>query len=318
MRALGVTAIIPTTLRTEVSEAIRSVRAQRFELPIEIVAVVDRSESECTDVELLRVNGADQVVFTGGNRRGGFARNLGVAHASGDWLAFLDDDDTWAPNKIAAQVEAASSHSAATRTVFATRVVQAIRGETRTSRPVPDRPITESERIEDYLFRKRRPVIGRAGVFTSTLFVSQELARGVAWDTHLARHQDWDWLMRLQLEGAKFLQLDTVGATIWMGSAGSISASANWEQSLSWARRWKQSWSRQTYVDFVAGQAMRYATQARSARGIASTVQEIMRSRRFPNLGPLLLGLGGLVPRKLALRSLLRSGSTVESNPINV
>lgn len=34
------------------------------------------------------------------------ARNLGVAHATGEWVAFLDDDDVWHPERIEEQLRA--------------------------------------------------------------------------------------------------------------------------------------------------------------------------------------------------------------------
>jgi glycosyltransferase involved in cell wall biosynthesis len=55
------------------------------------------------------------------------ARNRGVAEASGTWIAFVDDDDLWAPDKLVSQVRAAEEESRSWAYVGAVNVSEDLR-----------------------------------------------------------------------------------------------------------------------------------------------------------------------------------------------
>lgn len=98
-----VTCVVPTHLRADyLAEAIRAAASQTLQ-PCEILVVSDvddeATERACTEaaaelmvpVRLIRNRSA-----TGASA----SRNMGVTHAAGDLLAFLDDDDLWLPDYL--------------------------------------------------------------------------------------------------------------------------------------------------------------------------------------------------------------------------
>ena len=92
-----------------VQRAVDSVLDQTY--PVAEVIVVDDGSTDNTR-EVLAVYG-DRIKYVH-QANGGIssARNTGMRHASHPWVAFLDADDRWLPEKIARQVEVAEADPA--------------------------------------------------------------------------------------------------------------------------------------------------------------------------------------------------------------
>src|SRR5262245_30125310 len=75
------------------------------------VIVVDDGSTDDTPARLAR-HGTAITVVRQENRGPGAARNAGFRVARGDYLAFLDHDDLWAPAKLERQVDVARRNPA--------------------------------------------------------------------------------------------------------------------------------------------------------------------------------------------------------------
>jgi glycosyltransferase involved in cell wall biosynthesis len=89
-----------------VREAVDTALAQTH--PDTEVIVVDDSSTDETPA-ILAAYGDRIRVHRQPNTGVGGARNTGMRLATGDWVAFLDADDVWAPRKIEAQLHAAGN-----------------------------------------------------------------------------------------------------------------------------------------------------------------------------------------------------------------
>jgi glycosyltransferase involved in cell wall biosynthesis len=103
----SVSVIIPVFNRARTIErALTSVLSQSF-TDWEIIVVDDGSSDDSAAVckAWLEQHAQGRSVFLQTSNRGvSSARNLGVAHAQSEWLAFLDSDDEWLPLKLDRQM----------------------------------------------------------------------------------------------------------------------------------------------------------------------------------------------------------------------
>lgn len=98
-----VSAIIPFFNRVDwLCEAVQSVIDQTYN-NIEIIVVNDGSEEDVSG--FLEKYGVKIIYKYKKNGGAATARNLGMKIASGEYLAFLDSDDIWLPNKTKMQIE---------------------------------------------------------------------------------------------------------------------------------------------------------------------------------------------------------------------
>jgi glycosyltransferase involved in cell wall biosynthesis len=98
-----VSVIIPTYNRLPMlKEAIHSVLNQNFE-DFELI-VVDDGSTDGTAEEIRKYGGRVKLLHHSENRGVSAARNRGILHSRGKYIAFLDSDDLWVKGKLKIQV----------------------------------------------------------------------------------------------------------------------------------------------------------------------------------------------------------------------
>jgi GT2 family glycosyltransferase len=175
--------------RAFVADALESLLAQSRE-DVEIIAVDDGSGDGTSDV-LRRYDDRVKVLLLAVNQGISGARNSGAAHATGDYLIFLDGDDAFLPWAL----DVYSTIGRARRPVVIIGSLQWFAGEL----PRAEERPPEVQFIEyRYYFMKDRS-LGAHGVATA---VDTRFFRQVGgWGPELPVCEDYDLMWRLGLSG---------------------------------------------------------------------------------------------------------------------
>lgn len=242
-QAPWVSAIIPTRDRpVMVRRAVKSVLVQTCE-HVEAIVVVDGPDA-ATRAALEELHDPRvRIISLEESVGGGEARNIGVAAAAGQWIALLDDDDEWLPEKISTQLILAAQEPD-DRVVIVSNFIACSEKDDLLK---PVRPPRSGEPFSEYLFTPH------CGYQTSTFFCSRRLFREVPFTRGLKGCQDLDWFLRIMAHPRVRLRIAQEPLTIYHvpESRASVSRGFSWQFRLGWGRSQRHLMTARAYSLFV-------------------------------------------------------------------
>ena len=181
-----ISVIIPLyNRRDEIGRAVASALRQS-RAPDEIIVVDDASRDGSADAVAALDDKRVRLLRHERNRGAAAARNTGIAAAASDWIALLDSDDEWEPEKLARQIDTLRGAPDAPGAGVTGYVIRDYRtGEERAFTP------RSEDATLDALVWGCPLGVGSTLLARRSIFV--EIG---AFDADLPRLEDWEWLMR--------------------------------------------------------------------------------------------------------------------------
>jgi len=182
-----ISVILPTYNRAQfLKDAIDSVLAQTYR-DFELIVVDDGSSDSTREV----FNGFcdERVVYLAhrNNKGAAAARNTGIQHAKGKYIAFIDDDDVWMPNKLEKLVEKISASVERVGVIYAWQEVRSRKDDSLMWMVTPKMKgnlkgeFLYGQKIGGIPFLIRKKCFDTVGLFDESLMAAQ----------------DWDMLKRI-------------------------------------------------------------------------------------------------------------------------
>ncbi len=244
-----VSVIIPTYNRAGIiRRTIESVQAQTYK-NVEIIIVDDASKDNTEEVVKAIKDEKIRYLPNVNNQGASITRNNGVEAARGEYVAFLDSDDVWLPNKIELQLPLLYNHPKKEKVVGYTQVTN---DEGVSVSIIPDRAKKEDESLADYLF------VNGGLMQTGTLMMPTKLAVETPFRPGIVPHEDPDLCLRLEEKGACFVFVDKP-LTVWNNDKRGNRATgmSDYLVSLNWIKEYEGVISPKAYRGVLVTEVVR-------------------------------------------------------------
>jgi len=300
-----VTAIIPTCNRPPlVRRAVDSALAQT-ESRIEVLVVIDGPDPDTMSALASVADGRLRTIQLADRRGAGAARNRGIEEAAGRWVALLDDDDEWLPEKLATQLALAEASGWPSPIVSSRLIARTPDADLLLPRrlPEPGEPVSEYLTVRHHVFR------GEGFLSTSTLLAPTELFRAVPFSVGLPHMQDLDWVLRASQRPDVGLECSVEPLTIRHDEDDRprISGAKDWRTTFDWVTSNRDLFTPRAYAAALMGLVSALAAPTHDRRALRVILREAVRDGRPTALEYATFAQVWLIPRSFrhALRARL-------------
>jgi glycosyltransferase involved in cell wall biosynthesis len=181
----AITVVIPVFNRAHiVGQAISSVLAQDVPGWSIDVVIVDDGSSDDLDGALSKFGEGVACLRHVRNKGAAAARNTGIAAAGGEYVAFLDSDDTWLPGKLTAQIKFMETHGH--RVSCTAYLLKRPNAPEFVSPRYATRALGLPDLVWGCFVSPGSTLVGRREIFVQIGGLDEEMQR----------LEDWDWLLR--------------------------------------------------------------------------------------------------------------------------
>jgi glycosyltransferase involved in cell wall biosynthesis len=175
-----------------IADTLASVLAQT--IPINEILVVDDGSADET-AEIAQAFGPPVRVIRTARSNQATARNVGIQQASSEWIAFVDADDLWEPNKLARQMQELALHPEAEVCYTGRTDFSMENGEMKFIRTIGGEPVSEM-----YV-----SMMGRCSFFPSCVVIRKSTLVALGgFNQDPSWAEDWDLWVRLIQAGIRF------------------------------------------------------------------------------------------------------------------
>lgn len=229
----------------ELESAIRSILNQTYSA-YEIIVIDDCSIDKERIAEI--VNSFDseliKLILLQENMGGAKARNVGIKAASGDFIAFLDSDDSWEADKLKSQLDVVKQYDTGKILIY---TKSNIRRYKRALLQLPKRSIEPWEKVSDYLF------VNNGFIQTSSILIDRNTCLKCMFDETLRRHQDYDFLFKAESIIERFVYVDIPLVNVNWGSLDKKTHLKKWNPQLSecFVNSRIDSFTKKAYENFI-------------------------------------------------------------------